>query len=138
MINRENSIKLLFEFNKVINEQKIEKTEENEIKLGFLQDNKPILPVTESLLENNKVSFQISRYEPLLFREFREFCYKQEFFIEDNCQLIRELSSNYKSKLINKKLVLFKFKKLLKQINRLLGVMNLYQNNYLIVYSLFF
>ena len=87
LINKENSIKLLFEFNKVLNDTTKESgsMQKNDI---FIQEKET---PTERLVDNNKVSFKISRYEPLLFQEFREFYYKQEFFKDSTWQRIREV-----------------------------------------------
>lgn len=93
LINRENSIKLLFEFNKVINEQTpketLSKTPQNDL---FAQKNEE-RQRSPSLLENNRVTLQVNRYEPLLFKEFREFYFKQGFFRDEGNQLIRKIVS---------------------------------------------
>ena len=90
MINKENSIKLLFEFNKVLNDHSKDQKEVKDDDL-FTQtkSNEP-----ESLVDNNTVTFKISRYEPLLFQEFRELYYKQEFFRDQTLQVIREVKGN--------------------------------------------
>jgi hypothetical protein len=91
LINKENSIKLLFEFNKVLNDDdnsKIESKEKNDL---FIQTKQEPF---QRLIDNNTVKFKISRYEPLLFQEFREFYYKQEFFRDCQWQRIREVKGN--------------------------------------------
>lgn len=95
LINKENSIKLLFEFNKVLNEHSSADARPNG--KGTLQgdDDDDFFTrenINQSLADNNEVSFKITRYEPLLFQEFREFYYKQEFFRDQSVQAIREIT----------------------------------------------
>jgi hypothetical protein len=95
LINRENSVKLLFEFNKVINDQDTTVgqsgpcSHKNDIFTQTTEDQEQPM----DLLEDNRVSYKITRYEPLLFQEFREFYYKQGFFNDDRVKCIRRIES---------------------------------------------
>ena len=78
LVNKQNSIRLLFEINRALNKQ----TENQTSHL------KP-----RNLLEDNEVEFTIPKQEPLLFQQFREFYYKQDFFAKGNTMHLWTLES---------------------------------------------
>ena len=74
-------IKILFEINKSLNSKKGEEEEQFE-ETNF-----------DCLTENNKVRLKLSNYEPMLFQEFKDFFYKQDFFNNENEQFLMSIKS---------------------------------------------